>query len=128
MKKITLILTLVFFAQTTLADCAPSKDIKYLPDGTYDYTLGCHLEMGENIIKLKIAEQQIKELNEGINLKDLALDVADKRNDEWSKENVEMQKKLDMISKDESKNNWIYFGAGVAAALLAGAAFKYITK
>lgn len=128
MQKISLILSIILFTQMALADCNYSKDIKPLADGTYSYSLGCHLKMGENLRDLKIAQEQVIELNKGINLKDLALDVADKRNDEWSKENVEMEQKLNTISKDESKNRWLYFGAGVAAALLTGAAFKYITK
>lgn len=128
MKKIiTNLFLFLFLCNTCLADCDWSKGISPGLNNTYVYTEECHLEVGKLVQDAKIKDQQIKDLNKAIELKDLAIKLSDDRATLWSHTSTTLENRLQKVDSLEKSNEWLYFGMGVVSTFLASyAAAKLI--
>lgn len=115
---------MVLSVNSTLA-CNWRTDIQK-QGSKYLYTASCHDEVGK-IVKanreLKKANserlKQVKKLDEVIELKDLALDKADKRIMNWRNESYNQHYRLLRQQKLAKYNDWLYFGGGMAITILS---------
>jgi hypothetical protein len=98
----------IAFAQCDFTSILPTNH------NTFEYTEGCHREVG--LMKVKL-----EKLNKVIELKDLALDKANERAELWMNTSIQMQDKFMKVEKLNRENGWIYFGAGMLTML--GAAY-----
>lgn len=94
--------------------------IKKLPDLNYEYPITLHLCVGQLVQDSKIKDQQINDLHDAVNLKDLALTKADERTQLWQKTADDSLDRLNKIENDKKTNEWLYFGLGAALVLASG--------
>lgn len=118
MKKLVACILLFVSSTNAFADCDWS-DIKKLPDGGFEYTPALHLCVGNLVQDNKVKDQQIADLNKAITLKDLALKASDERVALWSKTAGDELDRLNKISEDQKRNDWMYFALGVGTTFLA---------
>lgn len=116
------ILALLLVSGLLSQNCFPcdfANDIRANQDGTYTYSKECHIEVGKRIKKLALIEGQVTELEKTIELKDLALSKEKQRADAWMDTAFKINDKLQKYDAISSKNNTIYFGLGLATAILS---------
>jgi hypothetical protein len=110
MKTLALFLSLIIL-NTSWANCNP-KTIKQ-KDGVFIYPVECHIEFG----KLRAVEperkKQIEHLNNSLKLKDLALNLAEERVENWKETSYKLEDKLLKYEKNSERTKWIYFGLGI---------------
>ena len=111
---------------SALASCNFNTDIVKVDTNTYHYTKECHIEVGkikntkEELEKaVDERKKQVEKLNESIKLKDLALDVADKRIMNWRDESYKQHERLIKQQQLSKYNDWLYFGGGIALTVLS---------
>lgn len=117
-KSLTLLLSLALFSQNCFS-CDFANDIRVNQDGTYTYSKECHIEVGKRIKKLTLIEAQVVELERTIELKDLALSKEKQRADAWMDTSFQINDKLQKYDAISSKSNAVYFGLGLATAILS---------
>lgn len=112
---------MVVLSQNALASCNPA-DIKKVGNA-YSYPVECHVDYGRLRQVEEERKAQIKHLNESIKLKDLALDVSNKRIKMWQDATYRVEDRLMKVNKNTETIKWIYFGLGiiVMGAAVAGA-------
>jgi hypothetical protein len=110
---------LMVFLQSQIWACDWSKDIKK-ENGKYTYTSSCHAKVGVLIkendnFKLALSERkkQVEKLDKSLELKDLALQKADKRVMNWREESYNQHQRLIKQQKLSRYNEYFYFGGGV---------------
>jgi len=113
-------------SHSALASCNFNTDIVKVDTNTYHYTKECHIEVGkikntkEELEKaVDERKKQVEKLNESIKLKDLALDVADKRIMNWRDESYKQHERLIKQQQLSKYNDWLYFGGGIALTVLS---------
>lgn len=121
MKKLTnYILVLSLISNLAFADCNPATDIKPLPDGTYSYTLSCHLMVGSMKKQIASQTQQLTELQKAITLKDLAFGDSQKDVQIWQSTSLNLQDRLTKVQSIQKENDFLYFALGIAATIGTG--------
>lgn len=129
MKKLIASMMLILsLSNIAFADCDWSKGITKLPDGNYEYSLACHLAVGQMVQDDKIKDQQITKLTQAIQLKDLALVQADDRTQSWMNASDKLTDRMTKIDSDKKENEFIYFGLGILATIGTGFAIARLTK
>jgi hypothetical protein len=93
--------------------CNPKFDIVENSSGNFVYSKDCHIEFGRLRQIERDREKQIEHLNKSIQLKDLALDMANERIDMWQKATYKVEDRLLKMESNSDKTKWIYFGLGV---------------
>jgi hypothetical protein len=100
--------------KATAQDCNPKIDIRQNPGtGNFVYSESCHLEFGRLRLEQKLRQQQIEHLEKSIKLKDLALDLSDKRIEVWKKTSYEIEDKMIKMEKNTDNMKILYFGIGI---------------
>jgi hypothetical protein len=110
MKKLLIIVLL--FGLNANAACDWSTGITPGPNKTFIYTEECHQAVGALV-------QSNKDLTAAIKLKDLAIDMSDKRVALWQTTADSEQQRLSTIESDQKKSDWTMFALGVATTFLA---------
>lgn len=98
-----------------LADCDFSTGITSLPNGNYEYTKACHIQVGEMKRDLKIALEQNLYLTKALSLKDFALKAADNRATLWMDTSHKLEARIEIIDSLYQRDKWLYFGLGILA-------------
>lgn len=101
------------------ADCDLKLDIVKNPDRTFTYSNGCHIRFGEVVQDNGILTEQNLKLNKALDLKDIALDRADKRADKFQNAMFKLEDRITKIDSIQATNKWLYFGLGAAAMFAA---------
>lgn len=118
MKKFIVCSLLFVSSANAFGDCDWST-IKKLPDGGYEYSASLNLCVGNLVQDNKTKDIQIADLNKAITLKDLALKESDERVALWSKNAGDELDRLNRISQDQRRNDWLYFALGVGTTFFA---------
>jgi hypothetical protein len=92
------------------------------------YSKDCHLAVGTMVKNEKIQAERVDLLNKSLELKDLALDKADQRINNWRTEAYKQNEKLLDIQRKTKYNDYMVFGLGVVTAILTGYVFNQATK
>lgn len=116
-KVISSLLLICFMSNAALADCDWSKIEK--KEKTYVYSEELHLCVGQLVQSNKTKDTQIADLTKAIQLKDLAIQKADERVALWMDTSFKMEDRLNKIDSLRSSNNTLYYGLGIATAILA---------
>jgi hypothetical protein len=120
MKKfISFILALCLFSNIAFADCDWTQ-IKKLPDGGFEYNPTLNLCVGQLVQDSKVKDQQIADLTQALDLKNAALLAADQRTLLWTKASDDELDKLNKISADSKRSDWLYFGLGALTVIGSG--------
>ena len=130
MKNWIILLALVLmlmFAMKESKACDWST-IKKQEDGTFVYSKDCHLAVGTLVKNEKIQAERIDLLNKSLELKDLALDKADQRINNWRTEAYNQNEKILDIQRKTKYNDYIVFGLGIVTAIATGYVFNQATK
>lgn len=117
-KLISYSLLIMMSANIALADCDYSKVVKN-GDGTFTYTKELHICVGQMKQDLEIATSQIVDYKKAIELKDLAIKLSGDRSDLWMNTSFKLQDRMNTIEDLKSKNNWLYYGLGIASGFVA---------
>lgn len=117
-----LVCSIMFFVLSTnvIADCDFSAGISSGPNNTHIFTEDCYLKVGQLVQDVKVKEQQIIDYTKAIQLKDLAITNADSRTALWTKTAEDAQDRMNRLSTDQNRNDWIMFGLGALTVLGAG--------
>lgn len=118
-KLISFVLIGCLFSNLSFGACDWST-IKKLPDGGYEYSSDLNLCVGQLVQDSKVKDQQIADLNQAIQLKDLALTKSDARVLLWTTTAENEQDRLAKLNADQKKSDWLYFGLGVLTTFAAG--------
>jgi len=110
MKK--LIALILLFSVNSHA-CDWDTDIAAGPNGTYIYTMDCHIQVGKLV-------QANSDLTKALQLKDLALTTADQRTALWEKTSESEQDRMLKLTSDEKRSDWTMFALGALTVLGAG--------
>ena len=116
MKKYIL---LFLFTINSFAACDFSTGITKLPNGNFEYTKECHLSVGVMVKNLEDREAQVTALNKTIELKDLAIDMQEKRSALWMDTSFKLETKLNDIQRYNDTSNILHFALGVAVTGLS---------
>lgn len=119
MKRFVAILAIFGIVTSAMADCDFSTDVKKNPDGSYTYSRECHIEVGNQIKDNKTKDEQIKKYVQSLELKDLALDKAEQRLQNYSTTIGKMEDRVNTIERMNDTNKLLYLGLGIAATALA---------
>lgn len=114
------IVTLCMFSNVAMADCDFSKGVTPLSGGGYAYTEVCHREVGKLVQDNKTKDVQIDDYKKAIELKDLAITKSDQRALLWMDSADKSQERLVNIAATQKRNDFLYFGLGVVAAIGTG--------
>lgn len=117
-KLISTVLLLSFVSNIAMADCDWTKIVQN-PDGSRTYSKELHICVGQLKQDLEIANSQIVDYKKAIELKDLALVKADQRANMWMDTSFKLQDRMNTIDDLRSKNNWLYYGLGIASGFVA---------
>lgn len=117
--KTAILVLLSFAANSTFADCDFSRDIKKLPSGEYSYTAECHIEVGKRVQESELREKQVLKLNQSLDQKDKALDMAELRIQNWQQTAFKLEDRVNLIEKISDSNRVLYFILGVGVTSLA---------
>ena len=93
-------------------DCNPKKDIVE-QSGKFIYSESCHLEFGKLKIIEKDRQKQIQHMQESIKLKDLALDLSNKRIELWQDSTYKIENRFIKMQNNNENMKLVYFGLGV---------------
>ena len=99
--------------QSALANCNPRTDIVEQSNGSFTYSVECHMEFGKLKKNESIREEQVKHLNKSIELQDLALSKANQRIENWQTATYKVEDRLLKLEKSTDTMKWIYFGLGI---------------
>jgi hypothetical protein len=111
MKK--LIIFILLFSLNANAACDWKTGISSGPNRTFIYSEECHQAVGALV-------QANKDLNSAITLKDLALKESDERVALWQKTSGDEFDRLNKLSNDQKRNDWLVFGLGALTVVAAG--------
>ncbi len=98
--------------QNALASCNPKTDI-VKTGNNYQISKDCYVEFGRLVQVEKDRKQQVKHLNESIELKDLAIDTSNKRIRIWQDATYKVEDRLIRLEKNTNTTKWVYFGLGI---------------
>ena len=101
------------------ASCNVKTDIVKQANGTRIYSLDCHKMVGKLIQDEKDRKEQIEHLNKTISLKDLSLDLSDKRANLWQHEAENQYNLLQKHAKWRTYEKYIWFSGGIALTVLS---------
>lgn len=118
MNVFKVFLSVTLFSQISMA-CNFSTDIKENSDGTFTYSRACHVQVGKTQKELSLRQEQVKELNAAILLKDSAILKYEERTLLWMETSYKLNDRLQSYERHKETNNWILIGTGFAAAILA---------
>lgn len=120
-QKIIILLCVyfIFIPDSVYADCNPATDIKENANGTFTYSLECHIEFGEIREKLELAVEETKQLRKTIELKDLALTQYKENANLWRDTSFDLERRLTTMERLQTTDRWIHFGLGVLATGLS---------
>ena len=114
------VLTVLIPLQSVAESCNPRTDIAENPQkGNFVYSESCHVEFGKLRYAEKERQKQVEHLEESIRLKDLALDISNKRIENWQEATYKVEDRLIKMEQNSQRVNMVYFGLGV---LLMGTA------
>ena len=123
MKKFTItILAFTILSQSALADvvlCDWSKGIHANTDGTFNYSLACHVKTGQLVAKSELDDKQVVDLNKLAVLKDTQIKEEQTKAKLWFDTANNLQSDLLKVRDLEFRNNMIFFGSGVLLTVLA---------
>lgn len=125
---ISTILIASIFSNVAMADCDFSKGITPLPNGTYAYSLDCHLEVGKLIQDNKTKTLQLADYQKAVELKNLAIVRSDQRAQLWFDTAEKSQDRLTSIAAEQKHNDFLYFGLGILATVATGFAVAKLTR
>lgn len=108
-------LTVLLFANTAFGACDWSK-IKDNGDGTYTYSRELNLCVGQMKQDLEIANKQVLDLTKAFELKDRALQLSNTNVALWMDTSIKLNDNIQKYQDLRSRNQWLYFGLGFAAA------------
>jgi hypothetical protein len=118
---ISLISTQAFAVSTTTSDgtvCDWSKVVAN-PDGTYTYSKQLNLCVGKTVQDGQTKDQQIADLHKSVDLYKTTIQTDEQRIQNWITTSVNLENRVEATSSLEKKNEWLYFGLGVAATCAA---------
>jgi hypothetical protein len=117
---ICIMLTVLIPLQSMAEVCNPKNDIvENSRVGGFVYSEACHVEFGKLRFIEKERKKQIEHLEESIKLKDLALDISNKRIENWQQASYRMEDRLLKMEENTQKMNLVYFGLGIIVMGLA---------
>jgi hypothetical protein len=119
MKIVSVLILLSIFSNIAFADCDWTK-IKDNGDNTFTYSKELHLCVGSLVQDNKVKTEQLTKLNQALELKDLAITKSDQRVALWMDTSEKMQERISKAESLQSKNDFWYFGLGIASAVAAG--------
>jgi hypothetical protein len=120
------ILLISLFCFQAMGECDFSTIEK--KDNVYIYSKDCHLKVGELYKEEKLRQEQVKELKKSIELKDLALTVADTRVMKWRDESYKQNEALNKAASASKLNDWAFFGLGIVVSGFAVWGAGQLTK
>ena len=125
MKHLILCTSMMALLSNPALACNWKTDIQK-QGSKYLFTKSCYEEVGRLVKTNKELEKanserqkQVEKLGKTIELKDLALDRADKRIMLWRDETYNQQERLLRQQKLAKYNDWMYFGGGIAVTILS---------
>lgn len=124
--KMLLIMCMIVSINLSYADCNWSSIEEV--EGGYLYSTDCHIKVGKLVKESKLREEQVKELNKTIELKDLSLSKANERIDNWRNTTYELEDRIMKQRKWSIYNDYLYFGGGIALTILSAWAFGQVNK
>jgi hypothetical protein len=113
--------TTAFGASTTLPDgtvCDWSRAI-HNSDGTVTYPADLHVCVGKVVQDDATKTQQVADLNKAIDLYKVTIQTDEQRIQNWIATSVNLENHVATIDDLQKKNQWLYFGLGVAATVAA---------
>lgn len=113
------VMSLCLFANSAFADCDWTQ-IKDNGNGTYNYSKELHICVGQTVQDNKIKDQQVKDLNQAIQLKDLVIQKADQRAQLWMDTSFKLEDNIQKMDSLKKTNEWLYFGLGALTVLGSG--------
>lgn len=120
MKKLNSLLLLLLIPSIALGECDFSTGITKLPEGNFQYTKECHIAVGNLVQSNATKDKQIADLNQAIDLKNLAISKSDERIVLWRDSTFKLEDRINTISSLQSSSNWLYFGLGAITVMGAG--------
>jgi len=102
------------------ASCSTAEIIKN-QDGTYTYSLACHLRAGEVLEELDLRKEQVKKLNESVLFYKQGYDIQENRAQNWMNTSLLLDKELQRQKTFSDLEKVGYFLLGV---LVVGTAAK----
>lgn len=118
---VSLLSSTAFATITTLPDgtvCDWSKTV-HNADGTVTYPASLHLCVGKVVQDDDVKTQQVADLNKAIDLYKLTIQTDEQRIQNWILTANQLGDRIQKIDELEKKNQWLYFGLGVAATVAA---------
>ena len=95
-------------------------------ENQFVYSSKCHLSVGKLVKTEELRVEQVESLKKSIELKDLAIQKADLRSDNWEKEVNNQFGLLQKKEKESKMNKVLYFGLGAATVLFSAWAIKQV--
>jgi hypothetical protein len=111
-KFLKIVFLIAMIPSMCFGDCDWSVGIKPLADGGYEYSKVCHQQVGTMV-------QQISDLQKAVDLKTSALQISDKRIQDWTNTSIQLESQVQKVDTLEKSNEWTFFGLGVATAVAA---------
>lgn len=119
-KYVSLLLIGSLLSVSVMAECVPKNDISEdSKTGKFTYSLDCHLEFGKIRQTEKQRLDEIDHLKSSIQMKDMALDLADKRIENWKDATYKMEDRIMKLDKTNDNMKILYFGLGIVVTGLA---------
>lgn len=119
-KLITLFLLVTLVSNIAFADCDWNTGITPGPNKTFIYSEACHLAVGQLVQSNKTQLAEISDLTQAVQLKDAALLAADQRTMLWTKASDDELDRLNKLSADSKRNDWLMFGLGALTVIGSG--------
>lgn len=102
-----------------IADCN-WEDIVKNPNDTFTYSKELHICVGQLIQDNKVKAQQISDFTQAITFKDSVIKTDEKRIQDWAETSTKLQDRLQKVDNLQQKNQWLFYGLGVATVLAGG--------
>ena len=120
MKSLIIFILICLLSQSVFADCDWKTGITEGPNKTFIYNEACHQKVGQLVQDSLVKDEQISKYAEAIKLKDLAIQASDQRVMLWQKTADDELDRLNKISADQKRSDWLYFGLGILTMVGAG--------
>jgi hypothetical protein len=117
---IAIILAITVFSNLALADNCDWSTIKAMPNGDFEYSPQLNLCVGNLVQQNQVQTQQLSDLNQAIDLKNLALQNADARTALWEKTSDDELSRINKIESDSKQSGWLMFALGAGTVILSG--------